>query len=258
MLKLEYGDLKAQIPDQWYEFSKEDFVFVVTALSKMTAYEAQLTIILRFLPENWRSIIHYLSDNELNQLRKSYDFLLEEPSFKLFFFTEIKIGLNTFYGPTNYLNNLTVREFSAAEFYIQKFALLEKSNSNKAIEFLNRFCASIFYKTSSKGRIVPKSTLEFDELVKKKANDFALVDLPIKLAIAHNFSACRNCLFQQFEDAFSKSGKKSKASKYGWDGIVQHHAFQQKMIPDLIYSMNLLEFLTQLDTVAIQLKEKES
>lgn len=258
MLKLEYGDLKAEIPNKWDEFTREDFLFIVTSLSKLPVYEAQLTIIVKFLPEKWRSKIHYFSDNELNQLRKSFDFLIDDPSFKNFYFPELRIGLNTYFGPADYLNNLTVREFASADFYVQKFAELEKTDFNKSTDYLNRFCASIFYKKGNSGRIIPKTTLQFDELVKKKALEFALLDYQVKLAIAHNFSAVRNCLFKQFEDAFSKGGKKSKAAKYGWDGIVQHQAFNQKMSPDLIYSMNLLEFLTQLDTVAIQSKEREN
>lgn len=261
MIKLQYGQHTAQVPQNWDELNPKQLSRTIAILSQETnAITGQLAVVHMLLPHAFKKAMLKFTGLELAELLKNFSFLLEQPSLSTFKFTAIRPHWfsRKYYGPTNALANLSVREYGRAEFYLNKYASAQSSQDARAQEYLDKFIGCIYFKKENGDRYVPQSTGRFDSQIKKNALVLGGALKPAqKAAIAWNFSAVRNYVFAQFEDAFTKSEAKSKRDKYGWDGVVQHLAATRNMVPDSIYHMNLIELLIQLDTLAIANQERE-
>lgn len=262
MIKLQYGFFETEVPGSWHELSPKQMEQAIAILcKKKDAETAQLEFIYSILPKTYRKLMESFSDVELLELRKQFAFLLEKPSFDTFVIQKIRKpwSLIRLHGPANSFSNLTVREYGTAEFYLKQFTELDATPgmNERANENLNRFVACIFWSAKHGERAVPFSSTKFYAQLKEKAIWIDKLPMAKKLAIAHNFSAVREFVFSQFDEAFARSGAESKRDKYGWDGVVNHIAATRHMVPDSIYNMNLLQLLVQLDTMAIIENERQ-
>ena len=262
MVNLEYGKIKALVPGSWQELTPRQFANVILVMGKAKhSAVGQMGAVYYLLPKKFRPILDELSTVELHELKEQFAFLVEPPSFPNFIFGKLKkswFGLFTYYGPTNSFGNLTVREYGRANFYLRQYAHALDADEPRANEYLNKFIGCLYFKKVKGERYVPLNSAKFDEYVKQHAIYFSDLPLAKKQAIAFNFSAVREYVFGQFTEAFRKTEEptQSKADKYGWDGMVQQLAVARHIAPDVIYHMNLLEFLIQLDTLAIAHNEK--
>jgi hypothetical protein len=259
MIELQYGNLKASVPGSWHELNAKQLAKAVDILSQeKNRVDGQLAFIYYLLPIKYKKLMDSFTGLELVTLIGQFEFLTFPPSFQNFLFTKLKrnwFSLSSYQGPTNSFENLSVREYGTAEFYLGQYSHLVGVDDAKADECLNKFLGSIYFKYN---RQPAMSRAKYDIHLKKTALLLSSIPLKQKQAIAFNFTAVRDFVFAQFDEAFSKSEVKSKRAKYGWDGVVQHIAATRHMVSDCIYNMNLLEFLIQLDTIAIAENERET
>lgn len=261
MIELQYGNLKTSVPGNWEEMNPKQMAKAIGILSsERDRLTAQLAVVHLLLPPAFKKLMTGFSALELLELLKKFEFLITPACFSTFVFKKVKrhwFSPKGFYGPTDSFGNLTVREYGRAEFYLGQYLHNVESDATRAEENLNKFLGCIYFRRKDGERSVPLSTGKFDACVKHNAILLAALPLELKQAIAFNFSAVREFVFSQFDEAFERSEGKSKRDKYGWDGVVQHLSVTRHMVPDAIYHMNLLELLIQLDTVAIANNERE-
>lgn len=242
MLELKHGDSKIDLPSSWEELNQRQLTYAVKCLSIYPILQAQLRIIFALLPLKWKRIFKSLDEFEMNALRSEFDFLKEPPEFSKWVFPRLLIGFRWYHGPEDLFAKLNVRQFARANFYLNKYSQHEDELA------LNKFLACIF---------LPKGVSFNDEYLQYSYKKFARFDLNKKKAMALNFTAVRAFLLNQAKQAFENNGAKSKADKYGWDGMVLYIAGKRNMVPDAIYNMKLSEFIIQLDATAIINKEIE-
>lgn len=242
MLTISHGKKKLILPSSWEELSARQLTYAVKCLSLYPIIPAQLRIIYAMLPFGWKRIFKSLTDVELNALRLEFEFLQSTPEFSSWAFPRLFIGFKFFHGPGDLFSKLNVRQFARANFYLNKYSQNEDEIA------LNKFLACIY---------LPKNGKFNDEYLQSNFNTFARLNKNAKKAIALNFTAVRSFLLGQAKQAFENNGSKSKADKYGWDGMVLYIAGKRNMVPDAIYNMKLSEFIIQLDTTAIINKEIE-
>jgi hypothetical protein len=262
MIELQYGNLKANLPGSWAELNKKQLEKIIAILTKETdPVTGGLAVIYYLLPKKFKALMDSFTGLELTELLTKFNFLTETPSFGKFLFSGLKtswISPIKYHGPTDSFGNLTVREYGRAEFYLAKYAECLSYDAARAEENLNKFLGCLYFRKQKGERLVPLSTVKFDERIKRNALLLSGIPMYKKQAIAFNFSAVRDFVFSQFEDAFSKGEVRSKRDKYGWDGVILYQANAKNMVPDQLYTMNLLEFLIQLDTMAIAENERET
>lgn len=236
MLTIQLGKKQIILPSSWEELSNRQLTYAVKMLSSYPLFEAQLRIIFYLMPYFWKGVFKNCNDIERNALRLEFDFLTESPVFEKWLFSKIWIGFNIYHGPGDLFGNLNVRQFARANFYLNKY-----SQSEDEI-FLNKFLACIFLRNGD---------VFSDKLLQEYYPKFSRLSKVKKQAIALNFTAVREFVLGQLENAFEKSEEKSKADKYGWDGMILHIAAQRHMVPDALYNMKLSEFIIQLEVTAI-------
>jgi hypothetical protein len=242
MLTLQLAKKQLILPSSWVELSNRQLTFAVKMLSAFPLYEAQLRIVFYMMPFAWKRIFKNCSDIERNAIRLEFDFLTQSPVFEKWLFPKIWIGFKPYLGPGDLFGNLNVRQFARANFYLNKY-----SQSEDEI-YLNKFLACIFL-----GRRDSFS----DKILQANYPKFARISKAKKQAIALNFTAVREFVLSQLPYAFTKSDEKSKADKYGWDGMILHIAAKRHQVPDALYNMKLSEFIIQLEVTAIINKESE-
>lgn len=263
MSELQYGKLKATLPDSWKGFSEKAFkVFGKMLAKKRTVADAELNVLYHLLPmrwqwlfthniRNWRFQITHpkLSVENITYMRQKLEFITEEPAFPWIKIPTIKNRyLQEFIGPATALSNVTVAEFFCAERHFLAFM------KNYAVKDLDMLVATLYRsadKSLSKTEGIAKgdTRIKFNEnLVRLNAKKISTVKLGTKYAILYNYKAVRNFLLKQFPECFTPGDTKPNPSTIASERLIVTVARHRHMHPDVVSEMQVMTFFLDIQT----------
>jgi hypothetical protein len=139
-----------------------------------------------------------LNRGQLLQLADTLSWLKEDSQLKNWLIPSIRQSLTRYYGPKDYLNNLTIAEYRRTELYYHTYA---RTGSKRWLLLL----VATLYRKKRSTPIDDDIREELTEQgVQQRAGRFYSLSAPLLQAVLLNYEGCRNQLMWQYARAFKR------------------------------------------------------
>jgi hypothetical protein len=177
------------------------------------------------------------------QLAHTLPFLFGENNLVKWIIPKIEQNKQTYYGPADRLENLTIGEFSKTELYYQIYV---KQNNPLALDML----IAALYRPQRNGLADRDIREDFTEIgTKDRAEQFSTLEPKLRQAILLNYEGCRNFIRKNFLDKLPNDGKGEQQEIFDFNKVILNVAggkFGTKSETDKAWLFDFLQHL--LDT----------
>lgn len=200
---------------KWNELTESDLI----ALAKASEYglniaKSKMLMAIKLYKIDYKSFMNLSHENKYH-ITKLCNFLFEKCELNRWVIKKIRIGLRSYYGPEDYLSDLTGAEMAWLE---AKFSDYQKDFKLSVIDEI----IAILYRPKP---LFSSKRLPFsEELAEKTLKRVKLLPRAVKLAIFLNYKGCRNYIIDMHPVIYSgesTSSTKKNHSKSVWEPVLR-------------------------------------
>lgn len=198
---------------RWNELTESDLI----ALAKASEFglniaKSKMLMAIKLYKIDYRSFMNLSHENKYH-LTKLCNFIFEKCELNKWVIKKIRIGFKTYYGPEDYLSDLTGAEMAWLE---AKFSDYQKDFNQAIIDEI----IAILYRPK---KLFAKKRLPFsEELAEETLKRVKLLPKSVKTAIFLNYKGCRNFIIDKHPVIFSgeaKTSTKKNHNKSVWEPV---------------------------------------
>lgn len=200
---------------KWNELTESDLITLAKASEVgLNISKSKMVMAMKLYNIDYRSFKNLNNENKYHII-KLCNFLFEKCELNKWLIKKVRIGFKTYYGPEDYLSDLTGAEMAWLE---AKFADYQRTFKAEIIDEI----IAILYRPK---RLFAKKRMPFtEELAEKTLNRVKLLPKSVKTAIFLNYKGCRNFIIDKHPVIFSGDAEKNPKknhSKSVWEPVLR-------------------------------------